>query len=184
MTMGSMPTYSEPPHGAYAVLDDLSGRATFWLREVPNHGPRRKPFYDQYPGIRRTGVYLIRDIDGPLELYYVGKVVQDPFSTGVTNPNADGIIGRLSGHQNMSGSNVLVRWYQFLHPDVVVPQKVLAGELRDRIRAAAAPRMIASYGSCPPELATAVEQHIIRYGLPDHAIPPILNSPNWKAPHR
>jgi hypothetical protein len=81
----------------------------------------------------------------------------------------------------MSGSNVLARWYRYLHPHVAVPQKVADGELRDVIRAAAASRMIVTYGNCLPELATATERYLIAHGLPDWAIPPpVLNSPNWK----
>jgi hypothetical protein len=113
-----------------ALADD----GCLWLSEVPNRGPRRIPLYEKYPGIRGTGMYLIRDIQGPPNVFCVGKVVQDPRDAATTNPNADGIIGRLSGHQNMSGSNVLARWYQHAHPEVQVPMKVLAGELRDLIR--------------------------------------------------
>jgi hypothetical protein len=177
---GTMLPPMEIPPASRHVFETLSGAGDLWLWEVPNNGPRRRRLYDRFAGIRRTGVYLIRDVGGAQNVFYVGKVVQDPLDPMTINPNADGIIGRLSGHQNMSGSNVLARWYQLAHPDVQVPKKVMAGALRDRIQTEAAPRMRVAYCTCPPALATVVERHVIRYGPPDAGVPPLLNSPNWK----
>jgi hypothetical protein len=165
-----------------AVLRALDDDGALWLRDVPNKGPRRQPLYDQHLGIRGTGVYMIRDIEGEPDIFYVGKVVQDRLDPTTTNPNADGIIGRLSGHQNLSGSNVLARWYQHIHPELDIPLKVAAGALRDRIRVEAAPRMRVTYCACPAEIASRVESRVIARGLPRDSVVPILNSPNWRRP--
>lgn len=96
--------------------------------------------------------------------------------------NADGIIGRLSAHQNMSGSNALARWYAYTNPGALVPAKVCAGPLRDRIRAEAATRMGVTFHQCSPAFATPIEMQVIRCGLPGQKALPLLNSPNWIRP--
>lgn len=178
--IGAMPPNSEATT-AEQVLAALAHDGQLWLAEVPNPGPRRQPLYDRHAGIRRTGVYVIRDLQGPTELFYVGKVVKEPDEPGTTNPNADGIIGRLSGHQNMEGSDVLARWWMYTHPGVELPGGVGAGAMRDQIRAAAAGRMRACYCACSAELASAVQAEVIRSGLPGRGMAaPVLNSPNWR----
>ena len=77
---------------------------------------------------------------------------------------------------------MLVRWYQYTHPDVAVPTRLLAGALRDRIWSEAAWRLRVTYYACSPATAKRIERHIIRYGMPGTAVPPMLNSPNWRPP--
>lgn len=172
-----MPTEIELPSDADAILAVLAGDGMLWLSEVPNKVLRREPLYARFPNVRKTGVYVIRDVLRQPGLFYAGKVVQDP-ETDTINRNADGIIGRLSGHQNMVGSNVLARWFQYVHPEVPIPTKVRAGSLRDRIRTEAADRLRVSYIACPPHTANRIESHVIKRGLPGEGIAPILNSPN------
>ncbi len=177
----SMPTQVELPPDAETILATLAGDGMLWLSQVPNKGPRREPIYALFPDIRKTGVYVVRDAVRQPGLFYVGKVVQDP-QTDTINPNADGIIGRLSGHQNMSGSNVLARWFQHIHPEVPIPTKLRAGSLRDRVRTEAADRLEVAYAACAPHAANRIESYVIKRGLPGDGVPPILNSPNWRSP--
>lgn len=75
----------ELPHHANRILDALSSGPMLWLRDIPNRGTRRRALYERFPGIRSTGVYLIRDVQGPPGLFYVGKVIQDPEDPDTVN---------------------------------------------------------------------------------------------------
>lgn len=172
----------ELPPGADAVLWALAGDGMLRLSEVPNNGPRRQHLYAKFPDIRKTGVYVIRDALRQPGLFYVGKVVQDP-TTDTINPNADGIIGRLSG-QNMAGSPVLARWSSTStlrfrsHPNSAwVPCAIVSGP---RQRIVYESRM--SHARRTPHAANRIESYVIKRGLPGDGVPPILNSPNWKSP--
>lgn len=178
-----MTTVGELPSDEQAVLEVLSGSPMLWLTEVANWSkrtinPPRQPMYDRFPGIRRSGVYVIRDIEGPPELYYVGVVDKDPLDGKETNVRADGIIGRLSTHRNMDGSPVLQRWWDFTNPNDPLPAP-LSNESRDRVRAVATRRVSVTFCACRPDIVRTIERGIIDHGLPPDRVRPILNSPHW-----
>jgi hypothetical protein len=173
-----------------SVIDALSGPSMLWLVDVQNHTKAalkpRQAMYDQLPGIRRKGVYIVRDLEGPPGLFYVGMVRKDPFDGCASNPKADGIIGRLSTHRNMHGaeSKVLRRWWDYTHPHDPLPAKITT-DLRLRVWSAAKGRIGASFCPWLPGGEGEIEAFLIRQGVPGSDAPPLLNDQNWsRRPNR
>ena len=79
----------ELPPDISPAFDVLSGEAMFSLSEIPNK-PYRQRMYTRFPDIRRTGVYLIRDVQAGPELFYVGIVVGDPVDPETRTPIGTG----------------------------------------------------------------------------------------------
>jgi hypothetical protein len=77
-------------------------------------------------------------------------------------------------------SHVLQRWWDYTHPDDLLPE-VITADWKDRVRAASLGRIGVTFGVWSQPGVQAIEDHVIDYGLPGSDVVPLLNDQNWNS---